>query len=206
MVISLSDVRCYIAGLRWTTAGRCAARHLMPPRGSDLTRLYAECSLALRLTSSSGKTPAHRSRTRLRVLRIAFGEVPSERLSPLASLGPHCVRRVCPNRTSFLYDAAPSAISSAELRLAYLYQCYCIDKLRPSFALVPEDQKASIKTKMEQAERDLDVLISDIGSKGYTVAVNYLERAKHAILEFWRFNSGHESPEPHPRLCHIIQY
>ena len=90
--------------------------------------------------------------------------------------------------------------------MAYLYQCYCIDKLRPSFALVPEDQKASIKTKMEQAERDLDVLISDIGSKGYTVAVNYLERAKHAILEFWRFNSGHESPEPHPRLCHIIQY
>ena len=81
-----------------------------------LTRLYVGSSLALRPIPLSGKTPAHRSRTRLRALRVAFGEVPSERLSPfcgaslhgllgpsgypLASLGPHCVRRVCPNRTS----------------------------------------------------------------------------------------------------------
>ena len=86
------------------------------PRGIVVTRLYEKGSLALSLIRSSGETRAHRSRTRLRVLRIAFGEVPSERLSPfcgaslhgllgpsgypLASLGPHCVRRVCPNRTS----------------------------------------------------------------------------------------------------------
>ena len=55
-----------------------------------------------------------------------------------------------------------------------------------SFAQVPEDQKASIKAKMEQAEKDLDVLIDDIRSKGYTVAVNYLERAKHAMFGYVR--------------------
>ena len=40
----------------------------------------------------------------------------------------------------------------------------------------------SIKRKMEQAEKDLDLLISDIRSKGYTVAVNYLENAQHAMF------------------------
>ena len=58
-----------------------------------LTRLYVGSSLALRLVSLSGKTPAHRS--------------PSARLAVLI---------VC----RFLYDIAPSAISSAELCLAYL--------------------------------------------------------------------------------------
>ena len=60
-----------------------------------LTRLYVGSSLALRLVSLSGKTPAHRS--------------PSARLAVLI---------VC----RFLYDIAPSAISSAELCLAYLCQ------------------------------------------------------------------------------------
>ena len=60
-----------------------------------LTRLYVGSSLALRLISLSGKTPAHRS--------------PSARLAVLI---------VC----RFLYDIAPSAISSAELCLAYLCQ------------------------------------------------------------------------------------
>ena len=60
-----------------------------------LTRLYVGGSLALRLVSLSGKTPAHRS--------------PSARLAVLI---------VC----RFLYDIAPSAISSAELCLAYLCQ------------------------------------------------------------------------------------
>ena len=55
-----------------------------------------------------------------------------------------------------------------------------------SFAQVSEDQKASIKAKMEQAEKDIDVLIDDIRSKGYTVAVNYLERAKHAMFGYVR--------------------
>ena len=86
------------------------------PRGTQVTRLYEEGSFALRLTSLSGRTPAFGSRTRLRALRVAFGEVPSKRRSPfcgassygllgpsgypLASLGPHCVRRVCPNHIS----------------------------------------------------------------------------------------------------------
>lgn len=61
-----------------------------------------------------------------------------------------------------------------------------IELPKESFAQVPEDQKASIKAKMEQAERDLDVLIGDIRSKGYTVAVNYLERAKHAMFGYVR--------------------
>ena len=61
-----------------------------------------------------------------------------------------------------------------------------IELPKESFAQVPEDQKASIKAKMEQAERDLDVLIGDIKSKGYTVAVNYLERAKHAMFGYVR--------------------
>lgn len=61
-----------------------------------------------------------------------------------------------------------------------------IELPKESFAQVPEDQKASIKTKMEQAEKDLDVLIGDIRSKGYTVAVNYLERAKHAMFGYVR--------------------
>lgn len=61
-----------------------------------------------------------------------------------------------------------------------------IELPKESFAQVPEDQKASIKAKMEQAEKDLDVLIDDIRSKGYTVAVNYLERAKHAMFGYVR--------------------
>lgn len=61
-----------------------------------------------------------------------------------------------------------------------------IELPKESFAQVPEGQKASIKAKMEQAERDLDVLIGDIRSKGYTVAVNYLERAKHAMFGYVR--------------------
>ena len=61
-----------------------------------------------------------------------------------------------------------------------------IELPKESFAQVPEDQKASIKAKMEQAERDLDALIGDIRSKGYTVAVNYLERAKHAMFGYVR--------------------
>ena len=61
-----------------------------------------------------------------------------------------------------------------------------IELPKESFAQVPEDQKASIQAKMEQAERDLDVLIGDIKSKGYTVAVNYLERAKHAMFGYVR--------------------
>ena len=61
-----------------------------------------------------------------------------------------------------------------------------IELPKESFAQVPEDQKASIKAKMEQAERDLDMLIGDIRSKGYTVAVNYLERAKHAMFGYVR--------------------
>ena len=44
----------------------------------------------------------------------------------------------------------------------------------------------SIKGKMEQAEKDLDLLISDIRSKGYTVAVNYLENAQHAMFGYVR--------------------
>ena len=55
-----------------------------------LTRLYVGGSLALRLTALSGRTPAHRS--------------PSARSAILI---------VC----RFLYDIAPSAISSAELLL-----------------------------------------------------------------------------------------
>ena len=39
---------------------------------------------------------------------------------------------------------------------------------------------------MEQAEKDLDILIGDIKSKGYTVAVNYLEWAKHAMFDYVR--------------------
>lgn len=61
-----------------------------------------------------------------------------------------------------------------------------IELPKESFAQVPEEQKASIKAKMEQAEKDLDVLIGDIRSKGYTVAVNYLERAKHAMFGYVR--------------------
>jgi hypothetical protein len=61
-----------------------------------------------------------------------------------------------------------------------------IELPKESFAQVPEDQKASIKAKMDQAEKDLDVLISDIRSKGYAVAVNYLERAKHAMFGYVR--------------------
>ena len=67
-----------------------------------LTRLYVGSSLALRLVSLSGKTPAHRS--------------PSARLAVLI---------VC----RFLYDIAPSAISSAELCLAYPCQRYYVNKL-----------------------------------------------------------------------------
>ena len=50
----------------------------------------------------------------------------------------------------------------------------------------------SIKRTMEQAEKDLDLLISDIRSKGYTVAVNYLENAQHAMFGYVRrwFNLG----------------
>lgn len=61
-----------------------------------------------------------------------------------------------------------------------------IELPKESFALVPEDQKASIKAKMDQAEKDLDVLISEIRSKGYAVAVNYLERARHAMFGYVR--------------------
>ena len=61
-----------------------------------------------------------------------------------------------------------------------------IELPKESFAAVPEEQKLSIRAKMEQAEKDLDVLIGDIRSKGYTVAVNYLERAKHAMFGYVR--------------------
>ena len=61
-----------------------------------------------------------------------------------------------------------------------------IELPKESFALVPEDQKVSIKTKMEQAEKDLDLLINDIRLKGYAAAVNYLERAKHAMFGYVR--------------------
>lgn len=61
-----------------------------------------------------------------------------------------------------------------------------IELPKESFAQVPEDQKASIKAKMEQAEKDLDVLIGEIRSKGYAVAVNYLERARHAMFGYVR--------------------
>jgi hypothetical protein len=57
---------------------------------------------------------------------------------------------------------------------------------KESFSLVPEDQKASITAKMVQAEKDLDMLINDIRLKGYTAAVNYLERAKHAMFGYVR--------------------
>lgn len=57
---------------------------------------------------------------------------------------------------------------------------------KESFETVPEGQKQSIKENMEQAEKDLDVLISDIRSKGYSIAVNYLERAKHAMFGYVR--------------------
>ena len=48
-----------------------------------------EGSFALRLTSLSGRTPALGSRTRLRALRVAFGEVPSERPSPFCGASLH---------------------------------------------------------------------------------------------------------------------
>ena len=61
-----------------------------------------------------------------------------------------------------------------------------IELPKESFSLVPEDQKASITAKMVQAEKDLDMLINDIRLKGYTAAVNYLERAKHAMFGYVR--------------------
>lgn len=61
-----------------------------------------------------------------------------------------------------------------------------IELPKESFAQVPEEQKASIREKMERAEKDLDVLIADIRGKGYAVAVNYLERAKHAMFGYVR--------------------
>ena len=61
-----------------------------------------------------------------------------------------------------------------------------IELPKESFSLVPEDRKASITAKMVQAEKDLDMLINDIRLKGYTAAVNYLERAKHAMFGYVR--------------------
>ena len=61
-----------------------------------------------------------------------------------------------------------------------------IELPKESFSLVPEDQKATITAKMVQAEKDLDMLINDIRLKGYTAAVNYLERAKHAMFGYVR--------------------
>jgi hypothetical protein len=61
-----------------------------------------------------------------------------------------------------------------------------IELPKESFSLVPEDQKASITAKMVQAEKDLDMLINDIRLKGYIAAVNYLERAKHAMFGYVR--------------------
>jgi hypothetical protein len=61
-----------------------------------------------------------------------------------------------------------------------------IELPKESFSLVPEDQKASITAKMVQAEKDLDMPINDIRLKGYTAAVNYLERAKHAMFGYVR--------------------
>ena len=75
-----------------------------------LTRLYVGSSLALRLVSLSGKTPAHRSRTTLRFVYVG--------LRPRSGSARLAVLIVC----RFLYDIAPSAISSAELCLAYLCQ------------------------------------------------------------------------------------
>ena len=54
-----------------------------------LTRLYVGSSLVLRPIPLSGKTPAHRSRTRLCALRVVFGEVPSERTSPFCGASLH---------------------------------------------------------------------------------------------------------------------
>ena len=54
-----------------------------------VTRLHERGSLALSLIRLSGETPAHRSRTRLRALRVAFGEVPSESLSPFCGASLH---------------------------------------------------------------------------------------------------------------------
>ncbi len=61
-----------------------------------------------------------------------------------------------------------------------------IELPKESFAQVPDQEKASIAEKMERAEKDLDILIGDIRSKGYSAAVNYLERAKHAMFGYVR--------------------
>ena len=61
-----------------------------------------------------------------------------------------------------------------------------IELPKESFAAVSEEQKESIRLKMKNAERELDILISDIRSKGYAAAVGYLERAKHAMFGYVR--------------------
>ena len=61
-----------------------------------------------------------------------------------------------------------------------------IELPKDSFETVSEEQKEAIKRKMEQAEKDLDLLISDMRNKGYDIAVNYLERAKHAMFGYIR--------------------
>src|SRR5574344_1043094 len=60
-----------------------------------LTRLYVGSSLALRLTSSSDRTPAHRSRTTLRFVYVG--------LRPRSGFARPVLLIVC----RFLYDLAP---------------------------------------------------------------------------------------------------
>ncbi len=55
-----------------------------------------------------------------------------------------------------------------------------------SFEKVSDGHKAEIRQKMEDAEKDLDKLIIDIGSRGYSSAANYLERSKHAMFGYVR--------------------
>ena len=61
-----------------------------------------------------------------------------------------------------------------------------IELPKDSFETVSEEQKESIKRKMEEAEKDLHLLISDIRNKAYDRAVNCLERAKHAMFGYIR--------------------
>ena len=67
-----------------------------------------------------GRTSARRSRTRLRALRVAFGEVPSERRSPFGGASP----RSQPSYRHVVFFAvqiplAHHSVSSAELCLAH---------------------------------------------------------------------------------------
>lgn len=67
-----------------------------------------------------------------------------------------------------------------------LRRIMAIELPKESFETVPEEKKNALRMKTDEAEKEMDRLISEVRKGGFEKAGNYLERAKSAMFSYVR--------------------